>query len=194
VLSSEVLIPVSHYLQTIPVLSTTLPPGVRLAESSAQFDNQPKGHYRESQLFHIDYYAQPLFYVIVLLRDVTMESGPFCFLPASVSAKTTAALNYWSRGKPYRVSDDEVYSVTRKEDLKVLAYPKGTVLFIETSRCFHFGSRDAVIPRYMMMYGFSGACRTEFSEILMKPWTFRTGEGDSRLRKMVLNKCHPSEP
>src|SRR5262249_56352151 len=33
--SSDVLSVVSHYLQSIPVLSATLPPGIRFAESNA---------------------------------------------------------------------------------------------------------------------------------------------------------------
>src|SRR6266513_5097948 len=48
--SSDVLAVVSHHLQCIPVLSTTLPSGIRFVESNAAFDDQPdKPH--DSQLY-----------------------------------------------------------------------------------------------------------------------------------------------
>jgi hypothetical protein len=187
-LCSEVLSVVCKYQRCIPALSGTLPPGVRFAESSAQFDDQPKGTYRDSQLWHIDYYSQPIVYVIVLLRDVTVENGPFCWMSIEPSQRAARALNYWAKGVPYRVPDDMFYSAARKEDVHVLTYPKGTVLFIDPSQCFHFGSRDAVKPRYMMMYGYPTAYRTDLSELIMKPIQYRIRENDSRLRKMLLNK------
>src|SRR5207248_2600905 len=52
--SSDALSVVSHYLQSIPALSTTLPPGIRVMESNAAFDDQPDNP-RDSQLYHIDY-------------------------------------------------------------------------------------------------------------------------------------------
>src|SRR5437762_12157147 len=109
VTSSDVLSVVSHYLQSIPVLSTTLPPGIRFTESNAAFDDQPnKPH--DSQLYHIDYYSMPNVYVIVLLRDTTIEHGPWTFLPRSISQKARVALNYWSRQRGYRVTDEDIYS------------------------------------------------------------------------------------
>ena len=73
--SSDVLSVVSHYLQSIPALSTTLPPGIRVMESNAAFDDQPdKPH--DSQLYHMDYYSLPLVYILVLLQDTTPEHGP----------------------------------------------------------------------------------------------------------------------
>jgi hypothetical protein len=188
VLSSDVLAAVAAYLGCIPVLSTTLPRGVRFVESSAAYDGGPLGSYRESQLFHIDYYSKPNVYVIVLLRDVTAASGPFSFLPISTSRRVAAACRYWSRGVPYRLSDEQVYAVAPRSELRELTYPRGTVLFIDPSQCLHFGSRDAVVPRYMMMYGLNTACRTDLSEFWYEKTRFPIREGDSRLRRMVLDK------
>jgi hypothetical protein len=186
-LSSDVLSTVSRELGSIPVLSGTLPPGVRLAESNAAYDDKP-GTHRDSQLYHIDYYALPMVYVIVLLRDVTMQSGPFFWLGVEESDKAAAALNYWAKGKPYRVSDEEFYSVVDKKAVHALTYSKGTVLFINSTRCFHYGSRDAVVPRFLMMYGFSTARRTDLSELVMTSMQYPARPGDSRLRRMVLDK------
>jgi len=184
-LSSSALTTVCRYMESIPVLSGTLPPGIRLAESSASFDAKP-APFRDSQLFHLDYYSDPMVYIIVLLRDVTAKSGPFRWVPAAESQAAVSKLKYWEKGTPYRLQDDTVYSVVDPKSVQELAYPKGTVLFIDPSRCFHYGSRDAVIPRYQMMYGFSPVCRTDFSERTMEPLRYHVGSGDSRLRKLVL--------
>ena len=80
--SSQVLATVANYLKCIPILSTTLPAGIRFVESNAAFDDKP-GTPKDSQLYHIDYYALPNVYMIVLLRDATPEHGPF-HLPAAV--------------------------------------------------------------------------------------------------------------
>ena len=185
--SSDVLSVVSHYLQCIPALSTTLPPGIRVMESNAAFDDQPdKPH--DSQLYHMDYYSLPLVYILVLLRDTTPEHGPWTFLPRGVSQKTRRALNYWSRQRAYRVSDEDIYSVVDRKEAIEFCYPRGTVLFIESSGCFHYGSRNSIKPRFILMIGYTGACRTDFSEAILPHKVYPVRATDSRLRKMVLNK------
>jgi hypothetical protein len=185
--SSAVLQVVSNYLQSIPSLSTTLPSGIRFVESNAAFDDQPdKPH--DSQLYHIDYYSLPNVYVLVLLRDTTIENGPWTFLPRAASQKAAAALGYWSRRRGYRVSDEEVYSVADRREVIEFAYPRGTVLFIESSGCFHYGSRNSNPPRFQLMIGYSGVCRTDFSEAIMPAKVYPLRDSDSRLRRMVLNK------
>ncbi|HEV8038003.1 MAG TPA: hypothetical protein VGP62_04000 [Bryobacteraceae bacterium] len=185
--SSDVLATVTNYLKCIPALSTTLPPGIRFVESNAAFDDQP-GTPKDSQLYHIDYYSLPNVYVIVLLRDATPEHGPWTFLPRSVSQKTAKALGYWGRRRGYRVSDEDIYSVADRKDVIEFCYPRGTVLFIESSGCFHYGSRNSVKPRFQLMLGYTGACRSDFSERILPPKVYPTRSTDSRLRRMVLNK------
>jgi hypothetical protein len=58
----------------------------------------------------------------------------------------------------------------------------------DSSRCFHYGSRDCAIPRYQMMYAFVSPCRTDFSDMLVKPRLYTRQTADSRLRRMVLTK------
>jgi hypothetical protein len=185
--SSDVLSTVSHYLRCIPALSTTPPPGIRFVESNAAFDDQPdKPH--DSQLYHIDYYSLPFVYILVLLRDTTPEHGPWTFLPRSVSQKARAALNYWSPRRGYRVSDEDIYSVVDRREAIEFCYPRGTVLFIESSGCFHYGSRNSIKPRFQLMLGYTGACRTDFMEVITPHTVYPVRDTDSRLRKMVLNK------
>src|SRR6185312_16982026 len=95
-------------------------------------------------------------------------------------------LGYWSRGVPYRMSDEAIYSVVDRKDVIEFVGARGSVLFIESSGCFHYGSRNSVKPRYQLMLGYTGACRTDFSEAIMKPMVYPVRDSDSRLRKMVL--------
>lgn len=189
-LSAPVLKVVSEYLGFVPVLSTTMPPGLRLTESSSKYDPGAGGPYRESQLYHLDHHDTPLVYIVVLLRDVTMQSGPFTFLPISASERATRALNYRDRNAPYRITDDQMYSAVDASEAIPFTGAKGSVLFLDSSRCFHYGSRDCAIPRYQMMYAYVSPCRTDFSDLLMKPRVYTRRPTDSRLRQMVLAKTY----
>src|SRR5262249_17994504 len=71
ILSSEVLAVAAQHLRTVPVLSKTLPAGVRFMESNAALDPDSVGPFRESQLYHLDIHDTPLVYVLVLVDDVT---------------------------------------------------------------------------------------------------------------------------
>ncbi|MDX1740972.1 MAG: hypothetical protein R3178_06745, partial [Rhodothermales bacterium] len=95
--SSEVLATISDYMGMIPVLSQTRPKGVRVFESTNRFNDDPE--FNNSQLYHRDIHDMPLVYAIVLVRDVSEDNGPWCFLPASVSARATEALKYQKRGE-----------------------------------------------------------------------------------------------
>jgi hypothetical protein len=185
--SSDMLATVGHYLQCVPALSTTLPSGIRFIESNAAFDDQPDEPH-DSQLYHIDYYSLPTVYVLVLLEDVTPEHGPWTFLPRAVSQSAAAQLKYWTRQRGYRVSDNEIYSVVDRHEAIAFCYPRGTVLFIESSGCFHYGSRNSVKPRFMLMIAYTGVCRTDFSELIIEPKVYPVCDSDSRLRRMTLSK------
>lgn len=185
--SSDLVSVVARYIERIPALSTTLPSGIRFVESNSAFDDQPDCPH-DSQLYHIDYYSLPNVYVLVLLRDTDPDQGPWTFLPRPVSERVRKELGYWSEGRGYRVSDEEVYSIADPDEVIEFTGKKGTVLFIESSGCFHFGSRNAVRPRFQLMLGYTGACRTDFSETFLEPKIYPVSEGDSLLRRLVLQK------
>ena len=185
--SSDMLATVSHYLRSIPELSTTLPSGIRFVESNAAYDDQP-GNPHDSQLYHIDYYSLPNVYVLVLLRDTTTENGPWTFLPRAITEKAAKKLNYWTKQHGYRLSDEQIYSEVDRKEVIEFTGRRGTVLFIEPSGCFHFGSRNSIQPRFQLMLGYSGACRTDFSEAILPHKVYPLRATASRLRKMVLNK------
>ena len=185
--SSEVLTTACEYLGFIPCLSRTVPVGVRFTESWMGHDPSAKQPPRDSQLFHVDPYIRPSVYIVVLLRDVTPEQGPFIFFPSSTSDMLAKKIDYGARGRPYRLSDETIYAHVHERDQRVICYPKGTVLFVDSTRCFHYGSRNSAVPRYQMMYGLVSPVRSDFTESSMTPTTYACKESDSRLRKMVID-------
>ncbi len=52
----------------------------------------------------------------------------------------------------------------------------------------HFGSRNSVKLRFQLMLGFTGAVRTDISELIMPHRTCPIRKSDSLLRKMVQDK------
>jgi hypothetical protein len=187
--SSDLVATVADYLGCIPALSTTLPSGIRLVESNRLFDDRPDVPH-DSQLYHIDYYSLPNVYVLVLLQDTTSEHGPWTFLPRSISQRVAEALGYWRYGRGYRLTDEEVYSLADRSEAIEFTGARGSVLFIESSGCLHFGSRSSVRPRFQAMLGYTGAARTDFTEDFMDPKVYPVRDGDSDLRRLLLQKNH----
>jgi hypothetical protein len=186
--SPDLIATVADYVGFIPALSKTLPTGVRVVESGKHLDSLAHLPPRDSQVFHIDPYDHPMVYVIVLVRDCTDRMGPFTFLPASTSERAAKKLDYWSRGRPYRLSDEEIYSVVDESETIRLTYPRGTVLLIDTSRCFHYGSRNSDEPRFQVMYGLTSVCRSDFSETYMPQFEYPTPSEYGPLQRLVLDR------
>jgi hypothetical protein len=177
--SSDLLKIVSTYLQCIPVLT----------EISFYISEPTEGDATGSQLFHIDLEDTRVVRLIVPIEDITLEQGPFCFIPEKASAEAIKKLHYGSLKSTYRIKDEEMYRVINKNNLVVGTCEKGDLLFADTSRCFHYGSRGQNIPRKLCMLNFHSDIPENFNQ------TFGTGNqlkkyikpADSELRKMVLD-------
>jgi hypothetical protein len=186
--SSVVLAAVAEPFGFVPHLSSSLPRGIRLQESSIVHDPTPLGPWRDSQLWHLDYHTFPTLYVITLIREVTEESGPFTFVSASVSARVANALGYRSRRCPYRLDDELFFSLVDPSEVYLLTGSPGTTLFIESASCFHMGSRNAVVPRHQVQYAYASPIKNDFGFFLRPQVEFPVREGDSRLRRMVCDR------
>ena len=183
--SPEIVATVSEYMGQVPLLSTTIPPAVRLAESS--IDGQGDT-YEASQLYHLDFHDFRAVYVVVLVRDVTPDSGPFTYLGASDSSVVARAVRYRRRHVPYRIPDEHVHAVVEPERARTLAHRKGAILFIDSNRCMHFGSRDVHVPRYQLMFAYVSPCRTDFSETRMERQRLPRVSGEGPLRSLLLDR------
>ena len=180
--------PSRRRLRFIPHLSTSLPRGVRLQESSTRFDATPTAPPRDSQNWHRDYHTEPTFYVITLIHKVTKDCGPLHYVSASVSERVTKALRYRTRHCSYRLTDDQFLSLVDPSEIKVLIGPPGTTLFIDSSACFHMGSRNPVSPRYQMQYAYASPVKSDFSKVVRTKVAYPSPPGDSTLRRMLCDR------
>ncbi|CAB4877850.1 unannotated protein [freshwater metagenome] len=186
--SPQVLAAVAPVFGYIPPLSPLLPRGVRLMESSTQFDPAADGPWRESQLAHLDYHSSPTLYVFVALRDIAPEDGPLQFVGREASARLAGAIGYGRRGVPYRLTDEQVMEHVREDEMHRFAAPAGTVLFLESSACMHFGSRRPRSPRYQMQYSFTSPVRNDFLELWRPSRVHPVRPTDAPLRRAVLDR------
>ena len=189
VTSPLVLEPVARQCGFVPHLSRALPRGVRLMESSTTFDPTPD-EWRLSQLWHIDYHALPTIYVIVAVRDIGPEDGPLNFVGEAASRRVAEALDYGARGAPYRVTDERFDPLVDPDDVHRFCAPAGTVLFIDSSRCFHFGSRRPRNARYHLQYAYVSPVRNDFGDLLRGDQGFPTGPDDPPHRRLALDRTY----
>jgi hypothetical protein len=186
--SSRVLAAVAPSFGFVPHLSTSLPRGIRLQESSTVHDPTPTAPPRDSQNWHRDYHTEPTFYVITLIREVTEECGPLYYVSASVSERVTDALRYRSRSCSYRVTDEQFFSIVDPSEVHRLVGPPGITLFIDSSACFHMGSRNPVVPRYQTQYAYASPVKSDFSKVVRAKVAYPSGPEDSTLRRMLCDR------
>jgi hypothetical protein len=146
-LGEQVVGPVAAYLGVVPILDEID------IWYSAHAPKAPKS----SQLWHLDHADTTQIKVFVHVDEIDSLSGPLTALDADASAKLADALDY-DFGESYRIADDAV----PEEQCVTFAGPAGTVDFVDTSRCFHFGSRVSaegrprriVVFQYLTPYAF----------------------------------------
>jgi len=90
-----------------------------------------------SQLFHRDQVDRKMFKALVAINDIDTETGPFTLIPADKTALVQRRTGY-RRG---RINDDRIFAVLDTADKVTFTGPAGSVLFCDSSRCLHHGSR-----------------------------------------------------
>ena len=90
-----------------------------------------------SQLWHHDYDDLRTVKLYIYLTDVvSVEDGPFTFLPVPASSRLGGS---WRS----RRSDEEIAARVPAEAIVRMTAPRLSVFMVETSRCLHMGSRVA---------------------------------------------------
>lgn len=138
-LSPEIYLSAAFYLKTLPVLS-----GVRILYSP----NMPADHLDQAQFFHMDPEGSRQVKVFIAIRDVGGDNSPLTFVPAAASARLLKCGNPAFLGK--RVTDKAMNKGAPKEGWLRHEAKRGGAVFLDTSRCFHFGSRPAPKPRFLL--------------------------------------------
>jgi hypothetical protein len=156
-LSEDIVGPISAYLGLVPILN----------QIDVWYSATAQAEPRSSQLWHLDHADTSQVKVWVHCSDVGADSGPLTILDASTSTSLADSIGY-NFGDGYRVSDDQVDEIAGGAEVALTA-PAGAVAFVDTSRCFHFGSR--VAP--------GAPARRVFMAQYLTPYAFRY-DGDHR--------------
>jgi hypothetical protein len=125
---SDVVAAVANYLGMVPVLTSV----------EVYYSAYREGQLASSQLFHCDQDDTSQIKVYILCSHVGEDSGAMLMLGADTSRRVRRALRYEFRN---RATDEDVFDVAGDSDRHLMTGPPGTVAFVDTSRCFHYGSR-----------------------------------------------------
>jgi len=164
----------SRYLGLVPVLST-----VELWRSGIH-----TGSDVGSQLLHLDNADDKQVKVFVNLHDIDLNCGPFAFFPADLSRRICESVDYGQVRGVERLTDEQAYAVATPRDLINCTGRKGTVFFVDTISCLHYGSRGNTRPRYVLMCQYLSPCRADFRG---QSIARLARDGDASLRKYLLN-------
>ena len=146
ILSEEFIKPIINYLGSVPLLCNC-----ELWISPNQTFETGR-----SQEFHLDGEDVKQIKCFIPLEDITKNSGPLNIIDAENSKNI---FNKLQRAKKvnYRyqkVSDQEMYKFFNKKDKITLLAKKGDVIMLDTSRCYHYGSRPGKKVRKLLFFQF----------------------------------------
>lgn len=142
-LSEEVLAVVCRYMGQLPVM-----PWIFLWRSVPR--ERP---YVKSQLWHLDHSDTCQVRMIIFPQKITAADGPIILLPAPISQRVRRELSYsWHNEANMRISDVRMAAHADSDEAVTLTGEKGTVVFVDTSRCFHYGSRLEDGSRHILLY------------------------------------------
>ncbi|NEO69199.1 hypothetical protein [Moorena sp. SIO3H5] len=126
---------VTKYLGILPIINGVkllYSPNKKLYEGGAQF-------------FHLDPEGVRQIKLYIYVEDVTEESGPLTLIPAQESEKIYRS---YQGG---RLTDEWVSRFIDPQHFYSITGASGTMIFADTSRCFHFGSRPGKNPRFVII-------------------------------------------
>ena len=140
-LRSDVLAAVSRYLGVVPLLSAV----------AVYHSDTTEAAPASSQLYHCDGDDVTQVKVFVYCSDVDGRSGPLTILDAATSREVIRNTGYEFRD---RLTDDQVRQAVSTAQEHAIVGQTGTTVFVDTSRCFHFGSRvrQGAVHRLVVMF------------------------------------------
>lgn len=124
-LNPALLSTVTEYMGILPILNSV---NILYSPNQSIFAHS-------SQYLHLDPEGIRQVKVFIYLDDVDTETGPFTLIPAGESAKIYPVY------KGGRLTDEFVTSIIAPAQFTPITGPGGTMILVDTSSCFHFGSR-----------------------------------------------------
>ena len=141
-LYSEPLIDLAcEYLGTYPQITS-----VDLLESRPR-----EGGPQASQNYHLDNIAERVVRLVLHVSDVGTTNGPFTYYPESVSDRLGRKVRYQWRLDHPEVSLEELEQAADEAVPLQATGEHGSILLVDTCRCFHYGSRVEVGLRHVLM-------------------------------------------
>ncbi len=109
-----------------------------------------------SQNFHMDGEDLNQIKIFLYISDVDENSGPLTVLSKidSIILYNKYDQNRLLKKKTIRIKDEILEKFSMKNCIYPLVGKKGTINLVDTSNCYHFGSRPGKKPRYVLMYQF----------------------------------------
>jgi hypothetical protein len=130
-LREDILAAVAAYLGVVPVLT----------HIDMWYSIHEEGALANKHLYHCDWEDTSQLKIFVYCSDVHDSSGPLVVMGARTSQYVRDKLRYTYVSDRQRVTDEEIASLVGENDQHPVTGPAGTCAFVDTSRCFHYGSR-----------------------------------------------------
>jgi hypothetical protein len=130
-LDTRIVAAVASYLGTVPVICE--------ADYYCSIPHGPP--WSKSQLWHCDDDSARIVKLFVYCEPVGADNGPFELVDARRSRDARRAVGYRYAGRRYRVSDAAMNAHVPLGEQHAFDGPRSSGFLIDTSRCFHRGSR-----------------------------------------------------
>ncbi len=106
-----------------------------------------------SQYFHLDFDDVIQIKVFLYVTPVTDSSGPTHFIDSKVSKTIVRKLKYSLKSaENVRVQDEHVLNLLEGNKIHSATGPTGTLCFLDTSQCLHYGSRPGKSSRFIILF------------------------------------------
>ena len=146
IISHDFIAPIINYLGSVPLLWTC----EVWVSPNKSFETG------RSQEFHLDGEDIRQVKCFIPLEDITEDSGPLNIINAENTKNIFNKLHNAKKinFRHQKVSDEDMYKVTSKKNTVTLLAKKGDVIMLDTSRCYHYGSRPGKKIRKLLFLQF----------------------------------------
>lgn len=127
-----------------------------------------------SQRYHCDSVDRTQVKIFINIFDTDESCGPLTFIPATASEAVRNRIGYAMGAK----LDDDLFDGS---DAVRLIGPPGSGGMVDTSRCFHYGSRGNLRDRLVLMFHF-----VRYGAPKARPVAWRPMDGLDRIQRLAL--------
>ena len=92
------------------------------------------------------------------------------------------------------MTDERFDGLIDPDEVHRFAVPKGTVLILDSSRCFHYGSRNPRNRRYHLQYAYVSPVRNDFGDVLRPGLDYPVSPDDPPYRRLALDRDYVNQP